>query len=185
MDSKEQVLPVLLTEEGLGQDPVGEVHALPVRKLPACHHTAQGVAALQLLHPENDQAVVDHDGISHLQIFDKTLVGDGDPGFISNHIVGGKCKQVAILQGDPLVLKGFDPVFRPLGVQHDGNGQVQFLPDFANQMDFLLVLLVGAVRKVQARHIHARQAHLRQGLFIFTGRPDGADNFRFSHITSS
>ncbi len=71
------------------------------------------------------------------------------------------------MQGDPLVLKGFDPVFRPLGVQHDGNGQVQFLPDFANQMDFLLVLLVGAVRKVQARHIHARQAHLRQGLFIF------------------
>ena len=184
-DAKQQVFLILLAEEVVSQHPVGEIHTLPVRQIAPCQDPAPGIAALQLLHPENDQAVVDHDGVAHLQVLYEALIGDGNPGLISHHIVGGKGKHIPIVKGDPLICKGFDPVLRSLGVQHNGNGELQLLPDLPDQIDFLLMLLVRAMRKIQARHIHARQTHLSQGLLIFTGRPNGADDFRFPHTATS
>ena len=181
LNAEEQVLFILLAEEIVGQDAVGKIHAFPIGQVAAGHHPAQGVAALQLLHAENHQTVVDHDGVADLQIVDEALIGDGHPSLISDDILGGEGKHVAVLERDLFVFESFDAVFRPLGVEHDRNGQLQLLPNPLDQVDFLLVLLVRAVRKIEARDIHARQAHLRQGFLVFAGRPDGADNFRFPH----
>ena len=43
------------------------------------------------------------------------------------------------------------------------------------------MLLMAAMGEIQPGHVHAGQAHLGQGFFVFTGGADGADDLRFSH----
>ena len=165
-------------------DLVGEAHALLVCQHTAGNHFTDHIASLDLLHTENDQSVVDCNGIPHRQIFCQLLIVDGNLFLIAHHIIRGKRERIAIGQQNFLVFKGLDTIFRSLGIQHDGNGKVQLLSDLLNHLNLLLMLLVTAVGKVQSCHIHALLTHLCQDLFAFTGRPDGADNFRLSHIST-
>ena len=48
----------------------------------------------------------------------------------------------------------------------------------AQSCDDACVLLVGAVRKIQASDIHAKLHQLAQSTLAITRRPDGADDFR-------
>jgi hypothetical protein len=44
---------------------------------------------------------------------------------------------------------------------------------------------MGAVGEVQAGNIHTGLAHSSQSLLIFAGGTDGADDFSFSHSSTS
>ena len=85
---------------------------------------------------------------------------------------------------DLAVFEGTDPVLGALGIQQDGNGQIQLGADLFDEVDLLLLLLMGAVGEIQPGHIHARQAHLLQSLLILGSRTDGANNFCFPHKAS-
>ena len=77
--------------------------------------------------------------------------------------------------------KGADPVLGSLGIQHNGNGQAQLLPDALDQLNLLFMFLMGPVGEIQPGNVHAGQAHLRQRLLVLTGGANGTNNFRFAH----
>ena len=58
---------------------------------------------------------------------------------------------------------------------------MQLFPYLFNQLDLFKMLLVGAVRKVEAGYIHAGFTHPGQSLFIRAGRADGTYDLGFSH----
>ena len=184
-DAEEQVRLVLLAEEGAGHEPVGEVHALPVGQVAAGQDLTDRVAALQGRDLEHHKAVVHQDPVPYGQVLNEALIGDGDPGLVALHILGGEGEGVAVVQVDLSVLEGLDPVLGALGVQHDGDGQAQLLPDLFDEVHLFLLLLMGAVGEIQPGHVHAGQAHLGQGLLVLAGRADGADDLCFAHDTVS
>ena len=82
---------------------------------------------------------------------------------------------------DLAVFEGADPVLGALGIQQDGNGQIQLLTDLFDEVNLLLLLLMGAVGKIQPGHIHTGQAHFFQSLLVLGGGANGADNLGFPH----
>ena len=88
---------------------------------------------------------------------------------------------VAAVEENRAILKGFDAVFGALGVQHNGDGQIQVGTHLFHQVDAVLVILIGAVGEIQTRHVHTGLAQADHHLFRVGGRADGADNFGFSH----
>ena len=86
------------------------------------------------------------------------------------------------MQKDLAIFKGADAVFRTACVEKERQRNVQPLADRFEQADALQMIGVGAVREVQARHVHARLTHGGERFFIRAGRAHGAYDFCFSHI---
>ena len=181
LDAPQQVLLVRLGQEGAGHHLIGKGHALAVAEVAAHHTYAVGVAALQLLYLKNHQAVVDQHPVAYGQILNQALVIDGDPGLVALHLIHGEGKFVTGVYMDLAVFEGADPVLGALGIQQDGNGQIQLLTDLFDQVNLLLLLLMGAVGKIQPGHIHTGQAHFFQSLLVLGGGANGADNLGFPH----
>ena len=184
-DSEEQVRLVLFAEVDLPHHFPGEAHALAVGEDAAGQHVAADFGFGNLSDPEDDQPVVHQDPVTHLQVFRQTLIADGNNLLIPDHLARCKGKAVPVPECDFPVLESPDAILRTLGVQHDGNRQFEFLPDRLDHVDLFLVLLMGAVGKVQARNIEPLQAHFPEDLGVFTGRADRADDFCFPHVTDS
>ncbi len=185
LNPKEDIRFVLLPQVGAGHDLIGEGHTLPVTQDASYQALAADIAALDLLNHKFYHAVVHGDDVAGLQILIEPLIVDADFGFIPFHLVYGEGEGVPLVKFNFAILEGPDPVLRPLGVQHDGNGQIQLFPDALDQFNFLRMLLVSAVGKVQPGHVHARQAHLGEGFLVLTGRANGADDFGFPHTAAS
>ena len=159
-----------------------ERHALAVRKLTARHDAAVNFCPLDVLYLKNDQPVVDQHRIAHGKIVCQSCIADGNDRLVAVDLPRRKGERIAVLQHDLLIFERADAVFRPLGVEHDGDGQLQLAPHLADHIKFLLVLLMRSVRKVQARDIESRPAHFRKYLLRAAGRADGTDDLRFSHM---
>ena len=67
------------------------------------------------------------------------------------------------------------------GVQQGSNGLVQLSADSLQHVQTALVLLVGAVGKVEAGHVHAVGDQFAQDAVLIGRRAQGADDLRFSH----
>ena len=112
---------------------------------------------------------------------DQSRVADGHTVLVTHNLLGGEGESVPLAEGDLPALEGADAVLRALGVQHDGDGQVELLPDLLDEIDLLLLLGMGTVGEVQAGHVNARLTHGRKDLLRLAGRADGTDNLCFSH----
>ena len=184
LDAEQQVVLVLLAQVHLIQDLAGEGHALAVAQLAARHHPAPDFRPFDFHHVHGDQAVIDQYPVARVQILVQVGIGDGHLVFVALHVVHMQGEQVALVQENLVVHKGFDPVLGAFGVQHDGDGQVQLFPDGFHPADLFRVFRVGAVGKIDPGHVHARQHHFFQDFFALAGRADGANDFCFAHITS-
>ena len=71
------------------------------------------------------------------------------------------------------------------GVQQGSNGLVQLSADSLQHVQTALVLLVGAMGKVEAGHVHAVGDQLAQDAVLIGRRAKGADDLRFSHKYTS
>ena len=100
---------------------------------------------------------------------------------VSLHLSGGEGEGVAGFQSDLPLPEGLDPVFRPLGVQHNSDGQIQLLPNRLDHVDLGLMLLMGSVGEIQPGHIEPLETHLPKHGGIGAGRADGGDDLGLSH----
>ena len=92
-------------------------------------------------------------------------------------VVGGDDGLVARLEVNLLaVLEDAGADLGALGVEQDGHGHANLLGDAANALDAGLVVLVRAVREVEAGDVHAVLDELAQDVLVLSGRAHGADD---------
>ena len=123
-----------------------------------------------LQHRQPHQAVVQQDGIPLLHIAGQVGVGDGAAVGVALQLRGGQGELLACRQADGALREIPQPDLRPLGVQHGGHRGVQLLPQGLQHFQPGIMLFVGAVGKVEAGHVHARQDHLPQDPVLIRGR---------------
>ena len=109
---------------------VREVHALAVGHLAADNDVTDDGMPADLPDLENQQTVVDQNGISDTDLLGKVLIADRNALRIAYAVIRCKRESITVVQQDLVVFKGTDTVLRSLGVEHDRNGQVQRLADF-------------------------------------------------------
>ena len=183
LEAEADVVLVLLAEVDLVQHLAGKAHALAVGQLAAGGDRGDDLAAAHVVHAEGKQTVVQQNEVARLEVVGKSRIADGNAGLVADDaFIGGKGEGVALVQHDFAVFERADAVFGALGVQQDRDRQVQLLADALDLFDMVKVIRMRAVRKVEARDIHAGAAHLCEGGFIRAGGTDGADDFGFSHV---
>ena len=69
-----------------------------------------------------------------------------------------------------------------LGVEHDGAENTGVLHGGAEVVEGFLVVLVGPMGEVEARHVHARADHPLQDLGGLGGGPQRAHDPRSAHV---
>ena len=180
-DAEQQIVLVLFAEIDLLEHLVREGHALAVRQLAADYDTTVDLRALNALDREDHESVVDQYRIADRKIVRQPRIADADNRLVALDLPGREGKGVAVLEQDLFVFEGTDAVFRPLGVEHDGDGQAERLADLMDHVKFLLMLLVCAVRKIEPRDVESCLAHLCKDFLRAAGRADGTDDLRFSH----
>ena len=184
LDAEEKVRLVLLAQEGLAQHLAGKAHALAVGEDAAGQHAAADLRALDALNLEDDEAVVHEHTVARLEIVRHARVAHGDDAVVALHVARGERERIAVAQGDLAVLEGADTVLRALRVEHDGDGEIQLLAHGLDHVDLLLVFFMGAVGKIQTRHIEPLEAHAAKYLRAVARRSDGADDLGFSHVAA-
>ena len=126
---QQQIRLVLLTEIDLTHNLIGKAHALIVGKGTSHHYPTSGLRIRQLLHSKDHEAVVEQDPVSYRQITHEASIAHCHPALIPYDLLRGEGKGIPLLQLDTAASKGTDTVLRALGIQHNGDGQAQLLPD--------------------------------------------------------
>ena len=137
-----------------------------------------------LLDPQLNQPVIDEDTVIRLYLFRKVGIGYAAYRFVAENIARRQRKLLPFAQHNGINAEIFEPNFRSLGIQHNGDRQVQFLSNLFDTVDTDLMLFVRAVRKIQAAHIQAFLKQFAQHLFRVGSRTDGTDNLCLFHISS-
>ena len=186
LHAQQQIRLILRTQVFLAQHLPGEAHAFTVRNLAANEHMTGGIGTADCSHLQNDKTVVEQNPVSRRKLFGQLFIGNGDPRFIPRNIIGCKGERISPVKRNLLIGKSSNAVFRALSVQHHGKRHAKFVAHALHKADFLRLFLLGTVRKVQARHVHAGFNHAAQRFGIRAGWADGTDDFRlfFRHISS-
>ena len=163
----------------------GNVDALLGLDLAAVEHFADDVGIRDALDGQLDEAVVQHDGAALVDVLGQVLVGDGADLLGALHLAGGQGEGLAGFQHFSAVLEVLQADLRAFGVQQGSNGLVQLSADSLQHVQTALVLLVGAVGKVEAGYVHAVGDQLAQDAVLIGRRAKGADDLRFSHKYTS
>ena len=180
-NAQKQILFVLFAQIGLFEDLIGKTHALVVRQVAADDRLTADFRALHTQHAEAHQPVVDENRIARAQLLCKVFIAHGDNRGASLHVAGSKGEKISVVDMDLAVFECAGPVLGSLGVEHDGNGQIQLLTDLFDHVDLCQLLFVRAVGKIEAGNVDARLAHGGKNSRVTAGRTDGSDNFCFSH----
>ena len=122
-----------------------ESHALAVGHFTAADNFGFNPLAVGTEYLEGQKAVVDQDRIARIHFLGQILIADGNDRFIPFHLFGCEGELAAFLQIDLSVLEGADAEFRTLGVQHDGNRQMELFTDLLDRIDSLQMLLMVSV----------------------------------------
>ena len=160
----------------------GHIDALLGLDLAAVQHGAGDVGVGDLLDAQHDEAVIQHDGAALVHIVGQVLVGDGADLLGALHLAGGQGEGLAGFQHLDAVLELLQADLRALGVQQSGNGLAQLLAQCLQIGQTAAVLLIGAVGKIEAGHVHAVGDQLAQDIPFVGGGAKGADDLRFSHV---
>ena len=132
--------------------------------LAAVQHGAGDVGVGDLLDAQHDEAVVQHDGAALVHIVGQVLVGDGADLLGALHLAGGQGEGLADFQHLDAVLELLQADLRALGVQQGSNGLAQLLAQCLQIGQTAAVLLIGAVGKIKAGHVHAVGDQLAQDI---------------------
>ena len=120
-----------------------------------------------------------------MDILRQVLIGNGADLLGALHLAGGQGKGLAGFQHLDAVLELLQADLRAFGVQQGGDGLAQLLAQSLQLGQTAAVLLVRAVGKVKTGHVHAVGDQVAQDVALVGGRAKGADDFRFSHFSTS
>ena len=160
---------------------VRHVHALMVRHGAVVLYSAHNVAAVDVLHRQGDKPVVQQDARAGAHILRQLFIGDGADILIAHHFAGGEGERLPGLQLHPAVFEIAQAYFGALCVQQGGDGHIQLVAQLLQLCQTARVVLMGAVREVEAGHIHARTYHVAQHALPVGGGAQRAYDFRLSH----
>ena len=185
LDAEDDVVAVALAQVGHGQVDAGDIDALLGLDLAAVEHFADDVGVRDALDGQLDEAVVQHDGAALVDVLGQVLVGDGADLLGALHLAGGQGEGLAGFQHLDAVLELLQTDLGTFGVQQSGHGLAQLGAEGLQHIQTALVLLVGAVGKVEAGHVHAVGDQFAQDAVLIGRRAKGADDLRFSHKYTS
>ncbi len=137
--------------------------------------------SLTVSYLQLDQAVVQHDGTARLHVHGQILVGDRADLVGALHIAGGQGELLACNQLLNAVLEVLRRISGPFGVQQCSYGLDPAPRAEPSACQSALVLLVGAVGKIETGNVHAIVDQMAQHTFLIGGRAKGTNNFRLSH----
>ena len=181
LDTKKNIARVALAHIRHGQMHAGDVDALLGLDDAVIADRADNVGVADLVNAQLDQTVVQHDPATGLDVVGQLLVSDGADFVRALYAAGGQGELLAGGQLLHTVLELTQTNLGTLGVQHTGNGQVQFLGQCAYLVIAALVLLVVAMRKVETRDVHAVLHQLAQNARLIGGRTHSTDDLGFTH----
>ncbi len=181
LEAEEDVLAVALRDGGQADVHVGNVHALVLADLTGVVHHAVHVLAVDVLHLELDDAVVDQDLGAGLDLMGQVHVIEGDVARGAEEVLrrgrGGDDDLVAGGDGDLLMtLEQARADLGALGVEQDAHRGVELARDAPDALDAPMVLVVRAMGEVEAGDVHPRLDHLAKRLVIIAGGTHRADD---------
>ena len=181
LDAEQDVLAVAVGDGGQRDVDVGDVDALALADDAGVLDDAVHVLAVDALDLEVDQAVIDQDVGARGDLGGEVQVVERDVGGVAQPVLAGGLRGhddlVAGVDGDlGVVLEQAGADLGALGVQQDADGHAELAGDAADALDALVVLLVGAVREVEAGDVHARLDHLAERIVAVAGGTHGADD---------
>ena len=183
LDTKQNIARVALAHVRHGQMHAGNVDALLGLDDAVIADRADNVCVANLVNAQLDQTVVQHDAAAGLDVVGQLLVGDGADLVGALDIAGGQGELLAGGQLLHTVLELAEADLGTLGVQHTGNGQIQFLGKGTHLVKAALMFLIVAVGKIETGNVHAIFHQLTQDPRLIGRRTHRADNFRFAHKT--
>ena len=137
-DAEEDIALVLVAQIFEGERFPREEHTLFIGQVAADFDARLYLRFADFRDLEDEEPVVEQDGISGFQIVDDLFIRDGYARLVAFDIFGGEGKFVSLFEGDPVIFESPDAQFRALRVQHDGQGDVQFFAHFFDELDVFL-----------------------------------------------
>jgi hypothetical protein len=173
-EAEGEVLLVLLGERGEAHRLAGEVHADVVAHASALLDARLHLFALDRGHEEDDAPVVEQDAIAHAHVGGEALVLDRDRALVGARVALderdlGRRGQVELRGEAPRAHLGAAEILER------GDGLALVVARLAEARELLAVLLVGAVREVEARDVHPRSDELLERVDGAARRAEGAD----------
>ncbi|MPM85414.1 hypothetical protein SDC9_132495 [bioreactor metagenome] len=125
---------------------------------------------MNFLHHQLDESVVNQHPAAFKQLGGQIFIGDGHPALVSRHLVRRENELRAGQERHRAGGKGFDPDFRPLGVQNGGYGPAKLVAHPTKLVEQGQVGLMRAVGEVEPGGVHTAQNQCPQGFLIVYGR---------------
>jgi hypothetical protein len=176
LEAELQVLAILVGDRGDAQDHHGQIDALGVRERAAGDHRGLERIVGHRGHAQPDPAVVEQQlGVRRGRPEDLGM-RQADPALVARRGVTIEPEPLARGQLDPALLKPADPQLGPLQVDQDRDRPSGLLLDRAHGPIALGVLIVGAVRQVQAEGVGAGLEQAADPLDRGAGRAERCEN---------
>ena len=170
----------LSVSAGAEMPPPLQVHALAIRELAARDHLRVDARARDLGDLELDQAVVEQQDVAGLHVLGQIQVGAADDLVVAGVGVVRRVERecLAVLEVHLLVSEALDADLGAAEIGEDADVAAGAARRFVHQVDAPAVLLVFAVREVDARHVEADADHFGQDFDRIGGRAEGRDDLR-------
>ena len=120
--------------------------------------------------------------VAGFDVLDQIFVCDGNLLLVPLDLTGGEGKALVFFQFHRTLGKGTDTDFRPFGVQHGRDGQMQLPAKAFDCFQPFSLLLMGTMGKIETGYVHARFHQFSQDVFVICRRTKGTYNLGFSPV---
>ncbi len=182
VQSELQIRAILIRKNGDACTPRRQIDALARIQRPARDHPTLDVLSRDFFHGQLQHAVRQQQAVSGLHKARHLPVIHGNLILIARHIPRGQNKTAPRRQRNRPIRNRANTNFGSGNVLEYGDGFLQACGHRPDDADHLSMFLVGAVRKIQARHVHAGpNQFFNHGLRVGC-RAYGAYNFGPLHV---
>ena len=172
-----QILAIFLGQGGNRQSSAGKIDALMLAQTSAIQNVADHIFAAHRAHAQFDQAIAQKNAGAGRDFAGEIGKGGGNARRSAGDIARSNDHGRAAFQHDRFVaLQASSADLGALQILQDADGAIFFLGGAAQAFDVAGVILVRAVRKIQAGDIHAEAKQVAHGGFGVAGWTDGADD---------
>ena len=168
---------VVLVGEGADAEvDSGQIQPLAGAQLAADPHRADHVLPAHLPDLEQDEPVVDEQGVVGPHGPGQAAEAHAHPLAGPDDVIAGEDDGVVALELDGLLGEVADAHLGPWQVAHDGDPFPGLGRDRADGLDQAPMICLGAVGEVEARHVEPRVDHRAEGIGVVGGRANGRDD---------
>ncbi len=171
-----EVLAILGRERRDGQDHVGDVHALAIGEHAPHQHLADQVIGPFVGHPQAELAVIEQERGADLGGLDDFGMGEFHPFSIAGGGVEIEAEGLAGLQMDAARGEAADAELGALDVGEDADRPSRLLLEGADRLDARGVILMRAVREIEAEDVHPGAEEPADDLWRGACRAEGGDD---------